>query len=261
MWVLLPPSETKRRGGEDAERPLAFSATLHTARNRVRAALETLSQHPDAARRALKLGVKNQDEFRLNLSLEASPKMPAIERYTGVVYDALEMHTLDSPAQDWVNTHVFVQSALFGLISAQDWIPAYRLSAGTSLPGIGHSLKQVWRHAHTPVWPSAPYVLDLRAKAYVDLAPLPEGAGDTVNVMSRDADGTLRALNHFNKAGKGAFVRALAQSAPHIEHRTDLLVWAEQHGIDLAPDPAGGLRLITTLGVPGAPQTIQAAKR
>ena len=65
-----------------------------------------------------------------------------------------------------------------------------------------------------------------------------------------------RALNHFNKLHKGRLVRALAESAPEIGSRADLLEWARGSGLDLRPrgdsdvvlvvpadaEPAGGER-------------------
>lgn len=178
MRILLPPSETKRSGGVGAFAPdaLAFAETIAPARARVRAALEALSADEDAAVRALKLGKKSRDEIAHNRVLGESGALPAIERYSGVLYDALDAPSLDAPARRWLDSHVLVQSALFGLVSAADPIPAYRLSAGSRLPALGASLGAVWAEAHEGVdWSGFGWVLDLRSKDYAALAPLSEG--------------------------------------------------------------------------------------
>lgn len=243
MRVLLPPSETKRSGGGGVFAPgsLAFAAGLGPARERVRAALEALSADEDAAAKALKLGVKNRGELAHNLALGSSGAMPAVERYTGVLYDALDVASLDAEARAWIDRRVLVQSALFGLAAAHDPIPAYRLSASTRLDGLGAPLKRVWREAHESVdWASLGWILDLRSQDYAALAPLPAGAGAFLHVAQRDADGTARALNHFNKAAKGLLLRRLAESGADVDDLDGLASWAADAGLELEIDPAAG---------------------
>ena len=61
--------------------------------------------------------------------------MPAIDRYTGVLFDALDAPSLDADAREFARETVVVHSALFGLVGALDEIPAYRLSHDSRLPG------------------------------------------------------------------------------------------------------------------------------
>lgn len=254
MHILLPPSETKRLGGGSVFlRPsLSHDRSLRTARTAVSEALVALSGNEEAAVAALKLGVKNREERTLNLQLETSGAMPAIERYTGVLYDALAATDLPQSAQEWLASHASIQSALFGLIAAGDAIPAYRLSASSRLEKLGVPLKRVWQSAHDTIdWGSFGWVLDLRSKDYAELAPLPEGIGVYLHVVQRSDDGTVRALNHFNKAAKGDLLRRLALSAPIIENTNQMLTWAASQGIEIIAAPrTGELTLVTQLGAP-----------
>ena len=90
-------------------------------------------------------------------------------------------------------------------------------------------------------------MLDLRSEGYADLAPLP--ARDNVfyvRVVTRGADGAVRALNHFNKKGKGEFLRTLAIDAAvtaPIDSLAALLGWATSAGVTLE------------LGAPAVPAT------
>lgn len=257
MRVLLPPSETKRSGGVGVFAPevLAFQTPLGSARARVRKALEALCADEVAALRALKLGAKNRGELTHNLVLASSGVMPAIERYTGVLYDALDVTTLDTTARDWIDEHVLVQSALFGLIPAGDAIPAYRLSAATRLPGLHAPLKPVWREAHQEIdWAAFGWILDLRSKDYVALAPLPAGVGTFLHVAQRDDTSAVRALNHFNKAAKGFLVRRLAESGADLADPDDFFLWASSVGFELAGDPiTGEITLVLPKRDAGAP--------
>lgn len=256
MLILLPPSETKRIGGatDATHRPLRHHQRLSNARTRVRAALEDLSRDDDAAAKSLKLGVKARGEIAHNRALGSSGVLPAAERYSGVLYDALDVPSLDTTARAWLDKHVAVQSALFGLISVADEIPAYRLSASSRLPALEGGLKGVWRDAHEGIdWSAFDWVLDLRSKDYAALAPLPEAYGTALHVAQRSASGEVRALNHFNKAAKGDLVRRLAETQPLVQSESDLIEWAIGHGLALGraseDDP---LTLVTELGVPGA---------
>lgn len=250
MRILLPPSETKRPGGGGMFAPgkLAFDDALGATRDSVRTALEALSADEEAAIRALKLGAKSRDELAHNLVLGDSGAMPAIERYTGVLYDALAVQTLDARARRWIDSHVLVQSALFGLIRAADRVPAYRLSASSRLPGLPSPHAALWRDAHHALdWRAMGWILDLRSQDYGALAPLPEGIGSYLHVVQRGADGEVRALNHFNKTAKGELVRLLAQHAPRLRTARDFVRWAGEIGLEARLDEASGeLQLVST---------------
>lgn len=212
MLFLLPPSETKRDGGSGPV--LALDALSHTAltdaRREVLAALTALADDAEGARRALKLGEKAAAvELARNRGIAGSPTMPAIERYTGVLYDALGVQDWAEDARERASRHLAVHSALFGLLGADDPIPAYRLSHDTRLPGI--RLRAHWAAANAAVLAAVDGpIVDLRSEGYAALGPLPEHPDAVfVRVVAVGDDGVARALNHFNKKGKGEFVRAL----------------------------------------------------
>ncbi len=247
MLILLPPSETKRPGGSGAPMDAAALALpqLAPARAAVVDALVTLSASPDEAVRVLKLGARQHGEIAVNAALRTAPTMPAVDRYTGVLYDALDAASLDAPARRWLGAHVLIHSAPFGPVAALDAIPAYRLGAAASLPGLP-ALRRVWAGPVTAALADAApaFVLDLRSEAYVGLGPVPAGvAGAYVRVVSPGPDGAVRALNHFNKHAKGALVRRLATERPRIASASGLLRWAEQAGLQMRPGDAGELQL------------------
>lgn len=211
MLVLLPPSETKRPGGVGVsiDKAAIIWAALDPARQAVIDSLLKLCADPELAAKKLKLGKKNLGDISLNLEVMTSGTMPALRRYTGTLYDALGFDTLSDAALLRANEQLFIQSALFGLVPAMERIPYYRLSAGTSLPGV--SLAEVWTSAHETVWPRLEgEVLDMRSKAYVALNPIPDNKTSYfVEVLDADS-GT--ALNHFNKKAKGSFARAILEN-------------------------------------------------
>ena len=159
--------------------------------------------------------------------------LPAIERYTGVVYDGLDAVSLPPAARAWVDEHVVIASALFGLLRPTDPVPAYRLSAGTVLPGLplrSHWSAPVARALHA----TGEWVLDGRSSAYAALGAAPAGSA-VLHVEQVATDGRRRALNHWNKLHKGLLARALAESGAVVRSRDDLLAWAAESGTRLEP--------------------------
>ena len=208
MLILLPPSESKanRRRGRPADAATWSFPTLAPTRERVAAALVETSRSPDAA--AL-LGVSDAllDEVARNLTLATAPATPAAEVYTGVLYDALDLASLDTAARRRANRWLVVVSALHGAVRPGDRITAYRLSMGATLPGLG-PLSQVWRPALDPVLPAVAgrgVVVDCRSAAYA--AAWRPGA----DLASRWVQVRVPGASHLAKHTRGLVARHLCE--------------------------------------------------
>lgn len=254
--LILPPSETKRDGGAAGSSldlaALSFPQATD-ARRSLLDALDALLAGDDAdAARALKLGAKAATtELARARATRSSPTMPALDRYTGVLYDALDAPSLSSAARARAERHVVVHSALFGLLGAVDLVPAYRLSHDSRLPGM--TLKRHWAPVLAPVVAAVPGpILDLRSEGYAALGPLPRRDDALfVRVVSIGDDGVARALNHFNKKGKGAFVRALLENGPVPASLDGVMVVAAELGWPLRPGAPGELELVVPATLDG----------
>lgn len=208
MLVLLPPSEGKAPGGRGA--PLDLDALSHPAlkavrRRLVRALQDAARADPDALRAALDCPPGEVDKDAV---LTTSGTLPALRRYTGVVYESLSYATLSPAGRRRANSSLRVASALFGLLSPTDRIPAYRLSGGTSLPGVG-SLAALWRPALEPELAAhRGLVVDLRSGPYAALARVPTAV--QVRVL-RESGGRRTVVSHDNKFTKGLLARQLCE--------------------------------------------------
>ena len=246
MLVLLPPSETKRDGGEPGSSlDLAGLSYPELAAHRTETldALRKLSRNLSVATGALGLGPTQRFEVDRNRVVLSSPVMPVIDRYTGVLFDGIAAETLGDSERQWVLEHVAVNSALFGLVGAGDRIPAYRLSHDSRLPGL--SLKKHWRQAIGGLIAREPgLVLDLRSESYAALGPITAGPdAHYLRVVTETDTGQKKALNHFNKKGKGVFVRELAVAGVDHANADSLLSWAATAGIRLERGKPGELEL------------------
>ncbi|NEC26304.1 peroxide stress protein YaaA [Streptomyces sp. SID8111] len=221
MLVLLPPSEGKAASGRGA--PLRTESLslpgLTAARNAVLDELVDLcTGDEDKAREVLGLSEGLRGEVAKNAELRTAGARPAGEIYTGVLYDALGLATLDTAAKRRAARSLLVFSGLWGAVRVTDRIPSYRCSMGVKLPGLG-ALGAHWRAPMAEVLPEAAgngLVLDLRSAAYATAwKPKGEVAGRTATVRVLHAP-TRKVVSHFNKATKGRIVRSLlsAGSAP-----------------------------------------------
>jgi cytoplasmic iron level regulating protein YaaA (DUF328/UPF0246 family) len=249
VLVLLPPSETKHPGGDGPPLDLAALSfpELTPVRTEIAEALVKLADDVPASRRALGLSPNQDDEIERNAALWTAPTMPALDRYTGVLYDALGARSLTRTQRSRAAARLAVGSALFGLVRADDPIPAYRLSAGSTLPGLP-SLRALWKPALSPVLAAGgELVVDLRSGAYADLAPAPHAV--TVRVLSERPDGSRAVVSHFNKAHKGRLARWLATTRAEPDTPARLRTVLRRAGFAVEADGPAGLVLV----VPGLP--------
>ncbi len=216
MLVILPPSETKSDGGRGA--PLDLDTLsfdeLNPIRKRIADTLVILAADLDASRHALGLGRTQLAEIDRNADLWLSPTRPAIERYTGVLYDALDHGSLTRAGKSKAADRLAIGSALFGVVRAADMIPAYRLSGGSKLPGMP-TLASVWKPDLSAGLDAIDdFVVDLRSGVYQQLGPV-RGAV-TATVVTEAPDGSRKVVSHFNKHYKGLMARELVRTRRQV---------------------------------------------
>ncbi|WP_263120740.1 peroxide stress protein YaaA [Cellulomonas fimi] len=207
MLILLPPSEGKTAPADGPALDLAALSGpgLTAQRRRTLSALVTASRRKDAPA-LLGVGATLGAEVARNTALRTAPTAQARRVYTGVLYAAAGLDTIDDPAAlDQVRT----VSGLWGLVSPVDPIPAYRLSMGVDLPGIG-PLAPAWR----PVLAKEldhrdELIVDCRSAAYLAAwKPVRPDAWVQVRVL-RELDGKRSVVSHHAKHTRGVLTRHL----------------------------------------------------
>ncbi|MFB8758520.1 peroxide stress protein YaaA [Streptomyces nigra] len=245
MLVLLPPSEGKAASGRGAPlKPESLALPgLAGAREAVLTELVDLcAGDEDKARDVLGLSEGLRGEVAKNADLRTAGARPAGEIYTGVLYDALGLATLDTAAKRRAARSLLVFSGLWGAVRVTDRIPSYRCSMGVKLPGLG-ALAGHWRAPMAEVLPEAAgngLVLDLRSAAYAAAwKPKGEVAGRTATVRVLHAP-TRKVVSHFNKATKGRIVRSLLTEGAAPKDPAELVEALRDLGYEVeAEAPAG----------------------
>ena len=250
MLVLLPPSEGKtaaRRGKPLDLGTLSFPGLTSTREAVLEATIGLAQRDPQRALAVLRLSPRQLDEVARDAVLETAPTATASRVYSGVLYEALDLATLDASAKRRAQRQLVVSSALFGALRVGDRIPAYRLSGDTSLPGLG-PVASLWRDPLAAAMSEAAgrsLVVDLRSGVYAAMwRPTGDVAARTVavRVLQEMPDGSRKVVSHFNKATKGRLVRQWLQDGADPRDADDLADACEKVGVvaELGPRARAG---------------------
>ena len=243
--ILIPPSEGKAVGGTgEPWVPGAGSfPSLDPFRARVQRSLGAAMKTRLSERQKL-LGVKGAAlalATTTNLAVRTSATSPAIERYTGVLYDALDAASLSKRDRLRLDQQVIIFSGLWGLVRPTDPIPDYKLKMGATLKATGR-LASYWKPridaamgselVDRTVWNLLPNEHD---SAWSGAA----AAAAVVSVRFLDEVGTgshtkLIVVSHWNKLLKGALVRhVLAHQLADVDGLAD---FEHPEGYSYRPD-------------------------
>jgi hypothetical protein len=169
VLILLPPSETKtgRTRGRPARPEHVSFPALDSTRASVAEALARVSAHADAPA-LLGVSANLRADIAHNVRLDSAPAVPVADLYTGVLYDALNLSSMDPAARRRANRWLVIISALYGALRPADKIAPYRLSMSVNLGELG-PLAAVWRAPLAAVLPVAAgrgVIVDCRSSTY-----------------------------------------------------------------------------------------------
>ncbi len=218
LWdvlILLPPSESKtgRTRGRPTDPERVSFPELASTRADVAAALAQVSLHPDAPT-LLGVSANLRADIAYNTRLGSAPAVPVADLYTGVLYDALDLPSMDTAARRRANRWLVVVSALFGALRPTDKVPPYRLSMGVNLGELG-PLASVWRAPLAAVLPIAAgraVIVDCRSSTYA-AAWVPQG-----DLAARWVQIRVPGATHMAKHTRGLVARHLCESG--VDART-----------------------------------------
>jgi uncharacterized protein len=215
VLILLPPSESKtgRTRGKPAIPELVSFPELAATRSAVAEALARVSAQPDAPA-LLGVSASLSQDIAHNVRLDSAPAVSVANLYTGVLYSALDLPSMDPPTRRRANRWLVVISALYGALRLTDKIAPYRLSMGVNLDILG-PLASVWRTPLAAVLPVAAgrgVIVDCRSSTYAAAwAPQDDLATRWVQVRVPGA-------THLAKHTRGLVARYLCQAG--VDART-----------------------------------------
>ena len=217
--VLLPPSEGKSAGGTSRSswdpHSGVFGTSLGDYRTEICDHLATIKGGD-----AKLLGVKGahlERALEANSGLIGSPTLPAWQRYTGVVWDHLDLASMTPAQRKSFTSRLFVPSGLLGLVRADDPIPDYRLKMGARLAPFG-ILSKWWRDDLTEAFAAV-----VKKRVVIDVLPNEHRAAFNYSLLPtvRRVDLVSRRGSvvggHNAKAAKGLLIRHLLMTTGSID--------------------------------------------
>ena len=146
-----------------------------------------------------------KDSLRLSNS---NLKMPALFAYDGIQYQYMEPSLLDNESLDYLNNHLFILSALYGILETTSLISPYRLE-------MKHKINDLSLYDY---WGDKPYkvinndlILNLASKEYSDLITPYTNNIINVSFLEKDKDRYIQKGVHV-KMVRGRMVRFLAEN-------------------------------------------------
>ncbi|MBK5288942.1 MAG: peroxide stress protein YaaA [Acidimicrobiia bacterium] len=212
LYLLLPPSEGKVEGGDGRGWQPDQGAFSEFAPLRIRVVNALRRARGGTAKHLGATGDLLARAKAANRTLVGAPTLPAWQRFSGVVWEALDPATVRAAARRRAESGVIVVSAVTGLSAWDDPIPDFRLKLSASIPPIGR-LAAFWQEPLSRVLNER-----LAGHTVVDLLPNEHRAAWTpdpdryelIRPVLATRDGAP--AGHAGKATKGRLARALLDS-------------------------------------------------
>lgn len=209
MKILLAPAETKKEGGEFPPycKDNFYFKDIFNARDEVVQNYVKFIENSSIEELSKWFGLKNLTECKkYSQSILEKPTMKAIQRYTGVAFDAIDYNQLNLKEQQYCDENIILFSNLFGVLKADDLIPDYKYKQGSSLSQIDvikHYKENIKELLDNYL---ADEVVDLRA-SYYDKFYKPTMPTITYKFLK---DGKV--VSHWAKHYRGLIVKELAKA-------------------------------------------------
>ena len=130
-----------------------------------------------------------------------NPGIQAIDCYKGVVFGGLECSLYDTGQRDYMNDHLRILSAMYGIITPETRIWPYRLDM-TNKPG-GMNLYRYWKDDVADYFRGEDLIINLSSTEYSKM--LSGGGWNMLNLhfMERKPDGSMKAVSFNAKKARG----------------------------------------------------------
>jgi cytoplasmic iron level regulating protein YaaA (DUF328/UPF0246 family) len=207
MKILLAPSETKTKGGNDNFNldSLLFKSLSSTRKQLLHKYINILQKN-DFSELSKMFGLKKEHDVNYhNRDIIHELTIKAIERYTGVAFDYLNYKSLEKDSKEYIDKNVILCSNLFGFLRADDLIPEYRLKQGEAVGELKPEKLYKEQSYLMEEYLKDEDILDLRAGFY-DKFYKPTKNYTTLKFIKEG-----KVVSHWAKAYRGLVLREIAK--------------------------------------------------
>ena len=136
---------------------------------------------------------------------------PALHLFDGLMYRNIKRDNLSKAEQAYLEKHLMITSALYGVIPAFAPIAPHRLDFLMKLKIAGKSLKSHWQSAYEESLKGEEQIFSLLSSGFETVFPKEVREQMVTFKFMEDKDGKLKVHSTISKKARGSFLTALTE--------------------------------------------------
>ena len=162
---------------------------------------------------------------------------PALHLFDGLMYRNIKRDDLTKAEQTYLEKHLMITSALYGVIPAFAPIAPHRLDFLMKLKVAGKSLKNHWQLAYEESMKEQDLIFSLLSSEFENVFPKEIREKMVTFKFMEERDGKLKIHSTISKKARGAFLTALMENqATSVEEIKKLSFAGFNYREDLSSD-------------------------
>ena len=137
---------------------------------------------------------------------------PALKLFDGLMYRHIKRDGLTEAEQAYLEKHLMITSALYGVIPAFEPIAPHRLDFLMKLKVAGKSLKNHWQAAYEESMKDQELIFSLLSSEFETVFPKEIREKMVTFKFMEERDGKLKIHSTISKKARGAFLTALMEN-------------------------------------------------
>ena len=166
---------------------------------------------------------------------------PALKLFDGLMYRHIKRDELTKSEQTYLENHVLITSALYGVVPALFPMAPHRLDFLMKLKVAGKTLKSHWKSAYDEVLQDENLIFSLLSSEFETVFSKEIREKMVTFKFMEDKAGQLKIHSTISKKARGAFLTALIEGQVQTVEQARQLSFA---GFDYQPDLSSNLELV-----------------
>ena len=166
---------------------------------------------------------------------------PALKLFDGLMYRHIKRDELTETEQAYLEDHVLITSALYGVVPALSPIAPHRLDFLMKLKVAGKTLKSHWKSAYDEALRGEEVIFSLLSSEFETVFSKEIREKMVTFKFMEDKGGQLKIHSTISKKARGAFLTALIEGQVQTVEQARKLSFA---GFDYRPDLSSDLELV-----------------
>ena len=178
------------------------------------------------------------EKERIEALLAGSAKTyPALELFDGLMYRSIERQDLSEKEQTYLQEHLLITTALYGVLPTYKGIAPHRLDFLMKLNPAGKSLKEFWKEDYDQAVEGEEQILSLLSSEFEQVFSKAIRERMIRIKFMENRGGTLKIHSTISKKARGAMVTAMMkEEITHLEDLKSLEVAGFSYREDLSQE-------------------------